>query len=54
MKPKDYILERVGKALDYQFEIYSWDNMINDIDDLTEEEKQWAKEHISYKAYIWD
>ena len=52
MKPKERILELVGKALDYQFCTYSWLDMIDDIEDLTPEEKEWAKEHISYRAYI--
>ena len=47
----EYILNRVNKALDTQFEIYTWEDMLNDCD-LTKEEKQWAKENISYKAYI--
>ena len=29
---KDYILNRVGKALDIQFETYSWSEMIDDCD----------------------
>ena len=48
---KEYILNRVGKALDYQFETYSWYDMLNDCE-LTPEELEWAKEHTSYKAYI--
>ncbi len=50
---KAYILRQVSKALEYQFETYSWENMINDIQDLTLEEKRWAKDHTSYKAYIY-
>lgn len=53
MIDKAYILSRVAKALDAQFEIYSWYDMLNDCD-LTPEELEWAKEHISYKAYIID
>lgn len=49
---KQHILHLVNKALDIQFWTYSWDNMIDDIDDLTPEEKKWAKENTSYKAYI--
>lgn len=53
---KQYILNRVGKGLDYQFEIYSWFQMINDVlkEDFTEEEIKWAKENICYKAYIFN
>ena len=47
------VLRLVSKALDYQFDCsYSWINMIEDIDSLTKAEKAWAKENISYKAYI--
>jgi hypothetical protein len=51
---KKYILHRIGKALDYQFEIYSWEQMIDDAldGDFSEEEIKWAKENICYKAYI--
>ena len=51
MKSPEEILNIVGKALDYQFESYSWFDMIDDIMDLTKEEKDYAKEEISYKAY---
>lgn len=52
MKTPEEILNIVGKSLDYQFESYSWFDMIDDIMDLTEEEKDFAKENISYKAYM--
>ena len=42
----------VEKALGYQFETYSWSDMIDDIEDLDEEEKQWAKEHTTYSLFI--
>lgn len=45
------ILNIVGKGLDRQFELYSWENMINDLD-LTVEEKKWAKKHLCYKVYV--
>lgn len=51
---KDYVLNRVAKALEYQFETYSWFDMISDIPDLTDEERKFANEHICYKAYILD
>jgi len=51
MIDKNYILNQVSKALDYQFELYSWEDMLNDCD-LTIEELEWAKENIGYKAYI--
>lgn len=45
---KTFILNRVAKALDSQFELYSWAKMIDDCD-LTPEQAAWAKEHTSYK-----
>jgi hypothetical protein len=53
MRDKEFILNEIGKALDWQFSNYSWWQMIDDTD-LTKEEKEWAKEHISYKAYIFN
>ena len=53
MVDKEMVLHKVGKALDYQFESYSWFDMLND-SDLTEEELEYAKEHISYRVYIID
>lgn len=47
---REQILYLVNKALGYQFETYSWMNMIDDIEDLTTEEKEWAKEHTTYKV----
>lgn len=53
MKDQHQILVLVNKALCYQFDsTYSWMNMIDDIPDLTPSEKAWAKENISYKAYV--
>ena len=49
---QDIILALINKALEYQFEIYSWANMIDDIPDLTPEERKWAKENTGYKAYF--
>ena len=48
---KDYVLNRVAKALDCQFEIYSWYDMLNDCE-LTKAELKYAKEHIGYKAVV--
>jgi hypothetical protein len=44
---KNKIIHVVGKALDCQFEIYSWANMLSDCD-LTQEEYNWAFEHLTY------
>lgn len=43
------IKQVVSNALDAQFSIYSWEDMIDDCDDLSEEEKIWAKNNLSYK-----
>ena len=51
MIDKDYILNRVGKGLDSQFECYSWEQMIKDCE-LTPEEEKWAIENIGYRIYI--
>lgn len=50
---KDYVLNRVSKGLEYQFESYTWFDMLEDCN-LTPEELKWAQEHICYKAYILD
>ena len=50
MIEKSRVKYLVSKALDYQFEGYSWESMIDDIDDLTNEERKWAKEHLTYKV----
>lgn len=47
---KDYIRKTVNKAMSFMFDGYFLSNMIDDIhpDDLTEEEKEWAKENLTY------
>ncbi len=45
----NYIKLVVDKALEAQFSIYSWENMIDDCD-LDDEEKKWAKENLTYKT----
>ena len=50
---KYYVLNRVSKGLEYQFEGYTWFDMLDDCG-LSPEELTWAKEHICYKAYILD
>lgn len=46
------LVEKVSNALSYQFESYTWGDMIDDIPDLTPEERDWAKVNIGYKTYI--
>lgn len=50
---KEIVLDRVSRALDAQFELYSWEDMLGDCN-LTPKELVWAKKHICYKAYIID
>jgi hypothetical protein len=52
MKTKKEILRLVNQALEAQFDIYTWSNMISDIDSLTQDEKDWAFFNITYKAYF--
>ena len=47
------IRRELTKHLDYQFDgVYAWLDMIDDIDSLTAEEKDWAKEHSTYAVKI--
>jgi len=48
---KHHVLRRINKALQYQFQSYSWNDMLNDCV-LTPEELNWARENVDYKAYI--
>jgi hypothetical protein len=41
----------VKKGLESQFETYSWEHMIDDLD-LTREEKAWAKRHTEYAVRV--
>lgn len=52
-KRKQEILRQVNKGLEWQFDSYSWADMIEDAlgADFTPEEKRWAKEHTGYNAY---
>lgn len=52
MQSKEIILGYVNDALDATFSVYSWDDLIDDLYYLSEEEKQWARENIGYQAYI--
>lgn len=53
---KQEILRQVNKALEWQFETYTWADMINDCMDnglgFTKAEIEWAKNNTGYKAYI--
>lgn len=46
---KHRIKHIVQKGLECQFNIYSWEDMIDDLD-LTPKEKEWAKKHLSYRV----
>jgi hypothetical protein len=41
------VKRQIRKALDAQFELYSFEKMVNDCE-LTDEEKRWAVEHLTY------
>ena len=45
-----HILSVVSKALEIQFEAYTWGNMIDDCEELSPAEKKWAEQHLTYKA----
>ena len=45
---KEQVKNIVAKALDYQFETYTFTKMLEDCP-LTPEELAWAKEHLGYK-----
>lgn len=45
---------QLDKPLNIQFGNYSWDEMVADIDDLTDEEKSWAKKHVFYRHDFHD
>jgi len=53
-KRKQEILRTVNKGLEWQFESYTWSQMIADCMEVgfTKEEIAWAKYHTGYKAYI--
>ena len=48
------ILRLVSEKLEHQFDEYSWKDMIDDMNELDPEEKQWAKEHTRCKAYVYN
>lgn len=54
MRDKQEILKIVKEVFNIQFEMYTWEDMIDDIADvdLTSEEKAWAKENIYYEIKI--
>lgn len=41
------VRRQIQKALDTQFELYSFEKMVRDCN-LTKEEKKWAVEHLTY------
>ncbi len=49
---KEHILYLMNKALETQLEIYSPDDMVDDIDDLTDKDKRWALDNIGFRAFI--
>jgi hypothetical protein len=52
---KHEILRLINKGLEWQFSVYSWEDMIDDcLVNFTKEEINWAKHHTGYKAYIYE
>jgi hypothetical protein len=51
MKTPDEILYEVNKGLEAQFISYSWYNMIDDLQ-LSKAEKEWAKQHTTFRAVM--
>ena len=47
---KQKIIDRVIRAVESHFDLYSFTSMIDDCDDLTDEEQQWAKEWLDWKV----
>jgi len=41
------VRRQLQKALDAQFEVYSFENMVRDCE-LSDEEKKWAIKHLTY------
>jgi hypothetical protein len=56
MIDKDKIIHDLEKALERQFSSgYTWEDLINDvaeIEEWSEEEKEWAKEHTSFGVKV--
>jgi len=51
---KKRVLQLIDEALGFQFSnSYSWENMIDDVEKLSAEEKAWAKKHIIPKASFY-
>ena len=50
------IMDALNRSLVYQFDkntaSYSWEDMINDTEGLTDEEKRWAKKNTGCKACV--
>ncbi len=51
MRVKEEIVRIVEKALDAQFELYSWADMLSDCG-LDDKELDWALQHLSYKVVM--
>jgi hypothetical protein len=48
----EYIREEVEKLFGFSLDGFGMDEIINCSDKLTPDEKEWAKEHISWRIYI--
>jgi len=46
---QQYVISEVNDALDAQFEMYSWEDMLRD-SGLNKTEQKWAKDHLHYRV----
>jgi hypothetical protein len=54
MDPRDfeYIREKVEDSMGFSMDSFGFDQIINITDDLSIEEKEWAKKHLSWSVNI--
>lgn len=48
---RDYIIAKVTKYIEFHFDMDSFCDMIDSNAGLNDNQKQWAKEHLSWKVY---
>jgi hypothetical protein len=51
---QEYIREEVSDLFDFSLEAFNFYDIIDCSKKLTDEEKEWAKEHLDWKIYILD
>jgi len=50
----EYIREEVSDLFGFSLDAFSFNEIVDCSDKLTEAEKEWAKEHLDWKIYILD